>query len=90
MRLVFMGTPQFAVLPLRALAAADHDIAGVVTRIDKPSGRNRVLTAPPVKRAAQEAGLPVYQPRRVRDPEFIETLRKINPKIQKSVFGPGA
>ncbi len=81
MRLVFMGTPQFAVLPLRALAAAGHDIAGVVIRIDKPSGRNRILTAPPVKRAAQEAGLAVYQPRRVRDPEFVETLRKINPDI---------
>ncbi len=81
MRLVFMGTPQFAVPPLRALAAAGHDIAGVVTRIDKPSGRNRVLTAPPVKHAAQEDGLPVYQPRRVREPEFIEELRKIGPEV---------
>ncbi len=81
MRLVFMGTPQFAVLPLRALAAAGHDISGVVTRIDKPSGRNRILTAPPVKQAAQDTGLTVYQPRRVRDPEFVETLRKINPDI---------
>lgn len=81
MRLVFMGTPAFAVQPLRALAAAGHDIAGVITRLDKPSGRNRVLTAPPVKLAAQEAGLSVYQPRRVREPEFIETLRQINPDI---------
>jgi methionyl-tRNA formyltransferase len=81
MRLVFMGTPAFAVQPLRALAAAGHDIAGVITRLDKPSGRNRVLTAPPVKLAAQEAGLSVYQPRRVREQEFIETLRKINPDI---------
>ncbi len=80
MRLVFMGTPAFAVQPLRALAAG-HDIAGVITRMDKPSGRNRVLTAPPVKVAAQEAGLSVYQPRRVREQEFIETLRKINPDI---------
>ncbi len=88
MRLVFMGTPQFAVLPLRALVAAGHDIAGVVTRIDKPSGRNRILTAPPVKLAAQEAGLTVYQPRRVREPEFIETLRKINPAaIVVSAYG---
>ncbi len=81
MRLVFMGTPAFAVQPLRALAAAGHDIAGVITRLDKPSGRNRVLTAPPVKLAAQEAGLSVYQPRRVREPEFIETLRQIHPDI---------
>ncbi len=81
MRLVFMGTPTFAVQPLRALAAAGHDIAGVITRLDKPSGRNRILTAPPVKLAAQEAGLPVYQPRRVREREFIDTLLKINPEI---------
>jgi methionyl-tRNA formyltransferase len=81
MRLVFMGTPMFAVLPLRALAAAGHDIAGVVTRIDKPSGRNRVLTQPPVKLAAQEAGFTVYQPRRVREQEFIESLRKLNPDV---------
>jgi methionyl-tRNA formyltransferase len=81
MRLVFMGTPIFAVLPLRALAAAGHDIAGVVTRIDKPSGRNRVLTQPPVKLAAQEAGFTVYQPRRVREQEFIESLRKLDPDV---------
>jgi methionyl-tRNA formyltransferase len=74
-----MGTPQFAVPPLKALIAAGHDIIGVVTRVDKPAGRGRVLTPPPVKRAAQELGLPVYQPRRVRDPEFVETLRKLHP-----------
>ena len=88
MRLVFMGTPKFAVPPLRALAAAGHDIAGVVTRIDKPSGRNRVLTPPPVKLASQEAGFTVYQPRRVREQEFIEALRKLNPEvIVVSAFG---
>jgi len=79
MKLVFMGTPQFAVQPLRALAAAGHEIAGVVTRIDKPAGRGRVLTSPPVKRAALEMGLAVFQPRRVREPEFIEALRELNP-----------
>jgi methionyl-tRNA formyltransferase len=78
MRLVFMGTPQFAVQPLRALAAAGHELAGVVTRIDKPSGRGRVLAAPPTKIAAQEMGIPVFQPRRVRDPEFIATLRGLD------------
>src|SRR5512143_2692726 len=80
MRLVFMGTPLFAVEPLRALAAAGHEIAGVVTRIDKPAGRGRVMAAPPVKIAAQELGLPVFQPRRVRDPEFIGTLRALGPE----------
>ncbi len=80
MRLVFMGTPQFAVAPLRELIAAGHEIAGVVTRTDKPAGRGRTLAAPPVKIAAQELGLAVFQPRRVREPEFIEILRKTAPE----------
>ncbi len=80
MRLVYMGTPQFAVEPLRALAAAGHDFAGVVTRTDKPAGRGRTLAAPPVKLAAQELGIAVVQPKRVRDPEFIGILRKMGPE----------
>jgi len=79
MRLVYMGTPQFAVLPLRALAERGHQIEGVVARTDKPAGRGRALSSPPVKTTAIELGLPVHQPKRVRDPMFIETLRKINP-----------
>ncbi len=79
MRLVFMGTPQFAVLPLHALQAAGHEITGVVTRIDKPAGRGRILVSPPAKLAAGEMGLSVYQPRRVREPEFIATLRELAP-----------
>lgn len=81
MRLVFMGTPQFAVQPLRALAAAGHEIAGVVTRIDKPAGRGRVLATPATKIAAQQLGIPVFQPRRVRDPEFLTTLRGLHPEV---------
>lgn len=76
-----MGTPLFAVPPLRALATAGHEIAGVVTRIDKPAGRGQSLTSPPVKLAAQELGLAVFQPKRVREPEFIDLLRKINPEV---------
>jgi len=79
MRLVYMGTPQFAVGPLRALAAAGHEIAGVVTRTDKPAGRGRSITAPPVKSAAEEMGLPVHQPKRVREAAFIDQLRSIGP-----------
>jgi methionyl-tRNA formyltransferase len=75
-----MGTPQFAVASLRALIAAGHEIAGVVTRTDKPAGRGRTLAAPPVKIAALELGLTVFQPKRVREPEFIEILRKIAPE----------
>lgn len=80
MRLVYMGTPQFAVEPLRALAAAGHDIAGVVTRTDKPAGRGRNLAAPPVKLVAQELGFNVFQPKRVKEPEFIEMLRRLGPE----------
>lgn len=79
MKIVYMGTPQFAVPPLLALAKAGHEIAGVVTRIDKPAGRGRAVAEPAVKTAARGLGLTVYQPRRVREPEFIETLRKIGP-----------
>ncbi len=75
-----MGTPQFAVGPLRALAAAGHEIAGVVTRTDKPAGRGRSLAAPPVKSAAEEMHLLVYQPKRVREPAFIDQLRSIGPE----------
>ncbi len=81
MRLLFMGTPQFAVAPLQALSKAGHEIAGVVTRIDKPAGRGRSVTAPAVKTAALELGLQVFQPKRVREPEFIENLRKIAPEV---------
>jgi methionyl-tRNA formyltransferase len=76
-----MGTPQFAVASLHALAAAGHDIAGVVTRTDKPAGRGRALSAPPAKHAAQELGIDVFQPKRVREPEFIEILRKMDPDV---------
>jgi len=81
MRLVYMGTPQFAVPPLRALADAGHEIAGVVTRTDKPAGRGQMLAAPSVKLAAQEMGFSVLQPRRVREVEFVEQLRALAPDI---------
>ncbi len=77
MKLVYMGTPQFAVRPLLALIEAGHAIAGVVTRIDKPAGRGRTLASPPVKTEAEKLGLVVYQPKRVREPEFMETLARL-------------
>jgi len=79
MRLVYMGTPQFAVPPLQALVEAGHEIIGVVTRTDKPVGRGKTLAAPPVKRAAVDRGLPVMQPGRVRDAAFVEQLRTLAP-----------
>lgn len=81
MRLVFMGTPQFAVAPLQALATAGHEILAVVTRADKPAGRGRVLQPPPVKSAALELGLPLFQPKRVRELDFIDQLRELGPEI---------
>ncbi len=80
MRLIYMGTPQFAVAPLRALAHAGHQIVGVVTRTDKPSGRGRSMASPPVKTAAAGLGILVHQPKRVRDPLFIDTLRQLAPE----------
>ncbi len=81
MRLIYMGTPQFAVGPLRALVAAGHDVAAVVTRTDKPAGRGRGLAIPPVKAAALELGLPVHQPKRVREPAFIASLAALTPQV---------
>jgi methionyl-tRNA formyltransferase len=74
MRVVFMGSPDFAVPPLRALLGA-HDVALVVTQPDKPAGRGKRLLPPPVKEVAQAAGVPVLQPLSVRKPEIAETLR---------------
>ncbi|HWP80515.1 MAG TPA: methionyl-tRNA formyltransferase [Candidatus Acidoferrum sp.] len=62
MRILFMGTPEFAALSLSALLAAGHEVTGVVTQPDKPVGRKQVLTPPPVKALALEKGLPVWQP----------------------------
>jgi methionyl-tRNA formyltransferase len=62
MRILFMGTPQFAAVSLEALLAAGHEVTGVVTQPDKPVGRKQVLTPPPVKETALAHALPVYQP----------------------------
>ncbi len=72
-RVVFMGSPAFAVPILEALAAA-YPVVGVVTQPDRPAGRGRRLTPPPVKEAAQALGLPVMQPRRLKAPEAVEQL----------------
>jgi methionyl-tRNA formyltransferase len=79
MELVFMGTPEFAVPTLRALAAAGHRIGGVYTQPDKPAGRGGEIAAPPVKRAAIELGLPVCQPEKIRPLEVYEELKSLSP-----------
>ena len=76
MRVVFFGTPEFAVPSLAALLAADVEVAAVVTQPDRPSGRSHSrLTAPPVKQFAATAGLPVWQPERPRGETFLTQLR---------------
>ena len=81
MRVVFMGTPDFSVGTLKALAVAGHEIVGVVSQPDKPKGRGKNLQPTPVKEAAMELGLPVYQPKKVREPEFVELLRSLKPDV---------
>jgi methionyl-tRNA formyltransferase len=79
MRVVFFGTPEFAVPSLSALLAANVDIAAVVTQPDRPTGRSRSrLTAPPVKRLAQAAGLPVWQPEQPRGEVFYRQFRDLH------------
>jgi len=79
MRLVFAGTPEVAVPSLDALAGSRHQLVGVVTRPDAPSGRGRKLVASPVAQRAAELGLPVLKPQHPRDPEFQEALRELRP-----------
>ena len=81
MRIVYMGTPPFAVPPLQSLITAGHEVVGVVTRIDKPAGRGKVLTPPAVKAAAERSGVPVFQPKRVREPESTAAIGAMGPDV---------
>lgn len=76
MRVIFMGTPDFSVGTLEALIRAGHQVVLAVTQPDKPKGRGGKMQFPPVKETALEYGIPVFQPRKVREPENIEELRK--------------
>jgi methionyl-tRNA formyltransferase len=80
MKLVFMGTPAFAVPTLERACTAGHDVAAVFTQPDRPKGRGQKQMTPPVKDAALRLGLPVFQPERVRRPEVVEQLRGIAPE----------
>ncbi len=81
LRIVFMGTPEFAVPSLRALVAGGYHVVAVVTTPDKPAGRGQKLHESDVKVAARELGLPVLQPVKLRDPEFVEALRALRPDL---------
>ena len=81
MRVVFMGTPDFAVGTLEAIVAAGHEVAGVVTQPDKAQGRSKTLVPTPVKAAALAHGLEVYQPVRIRNEEAIAAVREMKPDV---------
>lgn len=82
MRIVFLGSGAFAIPSFEALLDAGHGIAALVTQPDKSSGRGREMTPPPLKPVAQARGVPVLQPRRVREPEAQQALRALAPDLQ--------
>lgn len=81
LRVVFAGTPEFAVAALRALIDSPHDIIAVYTQPDRPAGRGRKLTPSPVKQLAQQHGLPVFQPKSLNKPEALEQLRALDADV---------
>lgn len=89
MKIVFMGTPDFAVPTLEALVQGGHEVLAVVTQPDKPKGRGKAVLMTPVKEKALEYQIPVYQPVRIKkDEEFFEILKQLNPEaIVVTAFG---
>ena len=81
MRVIFMGTPDFATGTLEEIVKAGHEVVGVVTQPDKPKGRGKTMMPTPVKETALKYNLPVYQPKKVREPEFVELLRSLKPDV---------
>lgn len=82
MRVVFLGSGAFATPSFEALIEAGHDVAALVTQPDREKGRGRALGPPPLKPVAEARRVPVLQPRRIRDPEALETLRRLAPEVQ--------
>ena len=81
MRIVFMGTPDFSVAPLKALIEGGHEILAVVTQPAKPKGRGKSVQMTPVKEEALSRGIAVYQPVKVREPEFIQVMKDLAPDV---------
>ena len=81
LRIVFMGTPEFAVASLKRLVEEGYNIVAVVTTPDKPAGRGQKLHESDVKVAARELGLPILQPEKLRDPEFVEAMQELKPDL---------
>ena len=81
MKILFMGTPDFALFSLKGLCENGYNVIGVVTQPDKPKGRGYVLTPPPVKEYALQQNIPVYQPNSLRTEEFASLLEELNPDL---------
>jgi methionyl-tRNA formyltransferase len=81
MKVLFMGTPEFAKISLEYLVKNKYNIAGVVTQPDKPAGRKMILTPSPVKEYASGENIPVYQPQSLKGEDFLDLLKSINPDI---------
>ena len=81
LRIVFMGTPEFAVASLKRLVEEGYNIIAVVTTPDKPAGRGQKIHESDVKVAAKELGLPILQPEKLRDPEFVQTMQELRPDL---------
>ena len=88
MNIIFMGTPEFAVPSLAMLSASDNNLVGIVTQPDRPKGRGKHLHAPPVKLLALQHGLPLVQPEKIKEENFIQWVKTINPDLMVVVaFG---
>lgn len=81
MTIVFFGTPEFAVLPLKTLLNSEHKVLAVVTQPDRESGRGKHIRSCPVKLVARSAELKIFQPRKVREADFIHELKRMNPSV---------
>jgi methionyl-tRNA formyltransferase len=81
LRIIFMGTPEFAVPSLDMLISEGYDVAAAVTQPDKPKGRGNKLTPPPVKEFAQKYGIMVLQPQKVKTAEFADEIRRLEPDL---------
>lgn len=81
LKVVFLGTPEFAKTSLEAIHQSHHEVVGVVTVADKASGRGQKINQPPVKVFAVENNIPVFQPEKLRNPEFLDELRKLNADV---------
>ena len=81
MKIIYMGTPDFAVPALKALASSEHEVCAVFTQPDKPRGRKMILTPPDVKVCAQSLNIPVYQPESMKNGDALEIINQYNPDV---------